>query len=74
MYLAQKNLLKTLFSYRRRDRHFTWSYEPREGLAVCWAKEVPSFLSYFMILSIGSGIEPATSPVPYRLSSSCRSQ
>ena len=47
----------------RRDRHFTWSSEPREGLAACSAKEVPSFLSHFKTLSIGPapGIEPATS-------------
>ena len=31
----------------KRDRHFTWSSEPREGLAACTAKGVPSFLSYF---------------------------
>ena len=50
-------------SYWRRDRHFTWSSEPREGLACCSAKGVPSFLSYFKTLSIGPapGIEPATS-------------
>ena len=48
--------------YWRRDRHFARSSEPREGLLVCRAKEVPSFLSYFETLSIGpaSGIEPAT--------------
>ena len=47
----------------RRDHHFTWSSEPREGLAACSAKGVYSFLSYFKILSIGPapGIEPATS-------------
>ena len=47
----------------RRDRHFTWSSETREGLACCSAKEVPSFLGYFKTLSIGPapGIEPATS-------------
>ena len=47
----------------RRDCHFTWSSEPREGLAFCSAKEVPSFLSYFKTLSIGPapGIEPVTS-------------
>ena len=47
----------------RRNRHFTWSFEPREGLAVCTAKGVPSFLSYLKTLSIGQvpGIEPATS-------------
>jgi len=45
------------------DRHFRWSSEPREGLAACSAKGVPSFLSYFKTLSIGPapGIEPATS-------------
>ena len=45
-----------------RDRHFTWSSEPREGLACCSAKGVPSFLGYFKTLSIGPapGIEPAT--------------
>ena len=42
---------------------FTWSSEPREGLAVWRTKEVPSFLSYLKTLSIGPapGIEPATS-------------
>ena len=41
----------------------TWSSEPREGPAVCSAKVVPSFLSYFKTLSIGPapGIEPTTS-------------
>ena len=40
-----------------------WSSEPREGLAACSAKGVPSFLSYFKTLSIGPApeIEPATS-------------
>ena len=40
-----------------------WSSEPREGLAICRAKVLPSFLSYFKTLSIGptAGIEPATS-------------
>ena len=43
-------------------RHFTWSSEPRERLAICFAKVVPSFLRYFKTLSIGpaSGIKPAT--------------
>ena len=47
----------------KRDRRFTWSSEPREGLAACTAKEVPSFLSYFRTPSIGPApeIEPATS-------------
>ena len=50
-------------SYWRRDRHFTWSSEPRESLAACSTKVVPSFLSYFKTLSIGQapGFEPATS-------------
>ena len=50
-------------SYWRRDRHFTWSSEPREGPAACRAKEVPSFLSYFKTLSVGPapGMEPTTS-------------
>ena len=40
-----------------------WSSEPREGLAICRAKAVPSFLSHFKTLSIdpAPGIEPATS-------------
>ena len=40
-----------------------WSSEPRDGPAVCSAKGVPSFLSFFKTLSIGPapGIEPATS-------------
>ena len=51
------------FSNWRRDRHFTWWSEPREGLAACGAKGIPSFLSYFKTLSIGPalGIEPTTS-------------
>ena len=40
-------------SYWRRDRYFTWSSEPREGLLVCRARNVPSFLSYFKALSFG---------------------
>ena len=43
----------------KRDRRFTWSSEPREGLAACTAKEVPSFLSYFR--TPAPEIEPATS-------------
>ena len=43
-------------SYWRRDRHFTWSCQPREGLAVYRGNVVPSFLSYFKI--------PSTVPVP----------
>ena len=43
--------------------HFTRSSEPREGLAACSAKAVPSFLGYFKTLSIGPapGVETTTS-------------
>ena len=36
--------VKMIFTFptRRLDRHFTWSSEPREGLAACSAKAVPS--------------------------------
>jgi len=65
MYLARKYQLGTLFYvyHRRRDCHFTWSSEPRQGVAICKAKAVPSFLTYFKTLSNGPapGIEPATS-------------
>ena len=48
----------------RSDRHLKRSPEPRDGLAACSAKGVPSFLTYFKTLSIGpaQGIESATSP------------
>ena len=48
-YLALKHYLRTLFyvSFWRRDCHFTWSSEPREGLAVFKTKAVTLFLSYF---------------------------
>ena len=66
MYLARKYSLITHVFYVsdwRRDSHFTWSSEPREGLAACSANGVPSFITYFKTLSIGPvpGIEPATS-------------
>ena len=66
MHLARKYQLGTLYFTSpnwRRDRHFTWSSEPREGLAACTAKEVTSLLNYFKTLSTGPapGIEPATS-------------
>ena len=46
----------------RRDRHVTWSSDPRQGLAACTAEGVPSLLTYFKTLSIGPalGIEPCT--------------
>lgn len=49
--------------YWRRDRHFTSSYEPREGLAVCRAKAIPSFPSDLKTLNIGPapGIKRVTS-------------
>ena len=43
--LGEKNEKSAL--YLRRDRNFTWSSEPREGLAICRTKAVPSFLSHF---------------------------
>ena len=50
-------------SFWRRDQNFTWSSQPREGLAICRAKAVSSFLSHFETLSAGPvpGTEPATS-------------
>ena len=50
-------------SYWRWDCHFRWSSKPLEGLTICRAKAVPSFLSHFKNLSVGltSGIEPSTS-------------
>ena len=53
----------------------SWSSEPREGPAVCSAKAVPSFLSYFKTLSIGPapGIEPATSRSAIKRSIDCAS-
>ena len=64
MYLERKYQRGHCFyvSYWRRDRHFTWSSEPPNGLAAHTAKGVPSFLSQFKTLSVGpvSGIEPAT--------------
>ena len=55
-----------------RDRHFTWSSEPREGLPVCRAKGVPSFLSYVSVKSFNMPPPPGiprafdTSAVPGR--------
>ena len=45
-----------------------WSSESGEGLAICRAKAVPSFLSCFKTLSIGPapGIETATSRSPVK--------
>ena len=46
----------------RKERHFTCSSEPCEGLAFWRAKTVLSFLSYFKTFSTGPapGIEPMT--------------
>ena len=45
MYLRQSTNCGHYFnvSYWRRDRHFTWSSEPREGSAACSTKRLPSF-------------------------------
>lgn len=74
MYLAQKcgDTIFTSFTvnnYCKWDGHF--SYEPKEGLAICRAKAVPSFLSYLRTLSIGPAqeIEPATSRIVVKRSS-----
>ena len=50
-------------SYWRQDHHFMWLSEQREGVAICRAKVVPSFLSYFKTLSMGltPGIKTMTS-------------
>ena len=59
-------------SYWRRNRHFTWSSKPREGPAICWAKEVPSFLSCFSWLFWDPGylVRPQESnPLPSALQS-----
>ena len=48
-----------------------WSLsEPQEGLTVCGAKAIHSFLSYFKTKSIGPspGIEPPTSHSPVKRS------
>ena len=62
MYLARNEQLGTPFLLLRLETgpHFTWSSEPREGLAASSAKRVPLFLSHFKTLSIGPapGIEP----------------
>ena len=54
MYLAGKSNWGHFFyvSLWRRNRHFKWTSEPHEGLPVCRAKKVPSFLRYFNTLSI----------------------
>ena len=58
----------------RRGPHVQWSFEPHKGLAVCRAKEVPSFLSYVKTLSIGPmpGIEPATPALQWYKQITCR--
>ena len=44
---STKVLIGTLYFTSPNGNDFTWSSGPREGPAVCRAKEVPSFLSYF---------------------------
>ena len=58
MYLARKNKLGTLFCTSLPGG----GTEAREGLTICRAKAVPSFLSHFKTLSVGPipGIEPVT--------------
>ena len=52
VYFARKYYLGTLFW---RNRHFRWSPEPYEGLAICSAKGALSFLSHCKTLSVGPG-------------------
>ena len=56
-------------SYRRGDRHFTWSSQPREGLGIFRAKEVPSILNHFKTMSVGpvAGFELWTELILLRL-------
>ena len=56
-----------------RDRHFTWSSEPREGLAAYRLKEYLHISVIFKTLSIGPppGIEPATSRSAVKRSTDC---
>ena len=53
---------------------YWWSSDPRESLAACRAKGLPSFLSYSKTQSIdpAPGIEPATSRYAVKRSSCCR--
>ena len=71
IYLARKTnrghyFLRLLL---KEGRYFTWSSKPREGQAVCRAKEVDSFLSYFKTLS--SGLVPGIKPVTSRSAVKC---
>ena len=52
---------------------YWWSSDPRESLAACRAKGLPSFLSYSKTQSIdpAPGIEPATSRYAVKRSSCC---
>ena len=49
----------------RRESHFKWSSEPRESLAACSARGVPSFLSYSKTLSIGLAPRNQTQDLPH---------
>ena len=68
------------FPYWRGNRHFTWSSKPREGLAACSTKVVPSFLSrsqligssFSVILRPWVLVRPRESNPRYRLSEHCR--
>ena len=54
MYEVRKYQLGSilLLPHLETGQPFTWSSEPHEGLAICKAKAVPSFLSYFKSLSL----------------------
>ena len=63
--IVQKYWLRTLsfyVSYWRRDCHFTWLFQQREGLAVCRGKEVSIKLVPPSLFAI---TKKCTPPTPY---------
>ena len=55
-------------SYWRLDRHFTWSSQLREGLAICKAEAIPSFLSHFKTLSVVRSLKSNPRPPAHQSS------
>ena len=60
MYLEQKRTTTLLTA------PITRSSEPLEARAICRAKAIPSFLSYFKIMSIGPGASFSNVPITFR--------
>ena len=61
MYSVWKELCEdTIFLCLLQEMDHHWSSEPREGDAVCRAKEVPSFLFKTLVIRPAMGIEPGT--------------